>query len=204
MRHDSQGNDSFPVESLRGELRFVKYQQLAWWIVFAMQLVVIIRGYWWSRNQPQHLGVWVAVACNSLLIISLVRVLGSYKLVCFLQSSRIPPTEMYAAVVLKCLSFAALRETAARRLAELVPALSRNQAVSIGADWTPLYQYVAGRGPADLRHLAFDVANLIGDESAIPYLRRILGKRDIPPMERARFQDELDALILRTTRRSLL
>jgi hypothetical protein len=100
--------------------------------------------------------------------------------------------------LLRCLSYPWIRETAVRKLVEVIPGLSAEEANSIPAAlWRRLYAYTADGGAREVRHVVFDIALLRCDNRAIPYLERILMIRDIPQDEASSLRYSLDALTWR-------
>jgi len=80
------------------------------------------------------------------------------------------------------------RWEAAAKLATVVPSLTREEAQSVKPKlWRRLYKYVAS-APLEQKQMAFDVALLLEDRQAVPYLRRILRSGDIPAEERERLE----------------
>ncbi|NIN94522.1 MAG: hypothetical protein GTN93_05805, partial [Anaerolineae bacterium] len=119
-------------------------------------------------------------------VVAALHTLGSGKLLKLLRGLDVSPTSHCVSTLLMCMSRVLARREVAAKLAVVVPALTREEALAVKPKlWRKLYKYVAS-GPPEHKQMAFDVALLVEDRQAVPYLRRILRSADIRAEERER------------------
>jgi len=180
---------------LHKELRYLGIYRVLWVIAVSLQSVAVAA--WLLRPSFTPDSEWVATRCVAMAALAFGAVLvtiGSAGLIRAVRDVQTSPTPECISSLVASMSYVGARREAWGKLAALAPLLTREQATSVDAGvWRRLYRR-ATTAPPQHTHVAFEIAALLKDRCAIPYLGRLLASGEIPPDTRTRCEAVLRTL----------